>query len=174
MPSILDMLKSHRFELFVLPLLVAAFTAFVKSQSRAAGSPRFTKEDFAFGFELVIGAIISLATYSLILDRDGQDLNRKRQELDENTSMQLPVKDAKIAEINAENQKINDKLTMLPWMLLLLGAGLFVLVWSVKTVGWQSHQLSKGGLIYELNAFGVIVTLICGVVSFLLVSKVIG
>jgi hypothetical protein len=130
----IEILSSAYFKYLVVLLLTTFFVIFIKSVSRNdRHNTFFKKEDFAFGLEMGITAILLLL---------GNSVTIAQQTISDPNSMSI----------------VNEKLSIVGWIALMLTFGLWGVSTIVRRLGWQSDTELKifWGIIFP-DVFGLIV-----------------
>ena len=130
----IEVLSSTYFKYLVVPLLTTFFVIFIKSVSRNDRHNTFLKkEDFAFGLEMGVTAILLLLGNSVSM-------------------AQQTVLDPNTVSI------VNEKLLLVGWIALVLIFGLWGVSTIVRRLGWQNETELKmfWGIIFP-DIYGLIV-----------------
>jgi hypothetical protein len=131
--GMIAILSNSYFQLFVIPLLTTLLTVFVKIVSRNDRYYTLVKEDFSIGLELAVTSILLLATDSLKYISKFTDL------------------------LNKNSITHNDKLLVVPWILLMLFIGAWGMSTLVRKFGWKSaSEMTWGWGIIIPNLFGLL------------------
>ena len=129
----INLLSSNYFKFLIVPLVTTFLVIFIKSVSRKDGQRLFKNEDFAFGLEMAVTAILLLLANS-------------------STIAQRSVVDENLAAM------VNEKLLTIGWVTPLLIFGLWGVSTIIRTMGWKTDtELElKWGILFP-NAFGLLV-----------------
>jgi len=131
----IEVLSSTYFKYLVVPLLATIFVIFIKSVSRndRQHNTFLKKEDFAFGLEMGVTAILLLLGNSV-------------------TMAQQTISDPSIVSV------VNEKLLFVGWIALALSFGLWGVSTIVRRLGWQGETELKifWGIIFP-DIFGLVV-----------------
>ena len=111
----IEILSSTYFKYLIVPLLTTFLVIFIKSVSRNDRYKFFKKEDFAFGLEMGVTAILLLMGNSVTI----------AQQSISNPLLAVPV---------------NEKLLTIGWITPVLIFGLWGLSTIVRRLGWESIQ----------------------------------
>lgn len=124
---------------FIIPMITVALGIFIRYVSRNDGHKQISKDDFAFGFNISITALILFLTSA----------SKLAQQLG-NSQSQLP------------QQTIQAKLAEFPYIALAIVIGLWGLSTVVRKVGWESDGKLK-------LVLGIIIPDIVGIAFLLFV-----
>lgn len=129
----IEILSSTYFKYLVVPLLTTFLVIFIKSVSRNDRHKFLKKEDFAFGLEMGITAILLLL---------GNSVTIAQQTITDPTTL----------------TKANEKLLMVGWAAPVLIFGLWGISTIVRRLGWETDTELKvfWGIVFP-NFFGLLI-----------------
>jgi hypothetical protein len=144
--KIADFVVSANFKFFIVPLVTAALSVFLKKASK---NDRFAiprKEDFAVGLELALAAMIGFVAYSVSV---AQRLI--------NAGTPLPQ----------EFLPLQSRFMSSHWLILVFGFGLWAISHMVRKFGWKNETEMKW-------FFGIIIPFFYGLFTLIIVITWIG
>lgn len=119
---------------FIVPLITVSLSVFLKFVTRNDQHISFQKEDFAFGIDLSITALLIFVVSSSTLVQK--------------------------STASGATQALADKVNAIPWILLSIFAGIWAVSTIVRKLGWEGD--GKLHIIWGIsvpNVFGIIVLL---------------
>lgn len=112
----IKLLTSSSFKFFIIPLVTILLTIFVKFVSRNDRFSNIKKEDFAFGIDISVTALILYAM--------------------DNVTFASKIVKPNMAEIDL----FKNKMLLIPWIILIFIFALWIMSTMIRKFGWENDN----------------------------------